>query len=131
MVQNVFLKLFLAEQTFQDEEHIRKWLIRVAANECKNLLASFLRKKVIPLEELEEITISLTPEQSELFDAVMELPKKYSMVVHLYYYEGYSVREIATILKIKDTTVQTRLMRGRRQLKEKLQEGWSDERVCA
>lgn len=65
-------------------------------------------------------------EESDLFLAVMSLPKKYRIVVHLYYYEDYSVREIAEILSRKETTVQTQLMRARQKLKEQLKEAWND-----
>lgn len=67
------------------------------------------------------------PEYSDLYDAVLSLPGKYKIVVHLYYYEDYSVKEIAEILSLKETTVQTQLMRARKQLKIKLKEVWQDE----
>lgn len=65
-----------------------------------------------------------TEEKSELYYAVMELPQKYRSVVHLYYYEDYSVKEISEILDIKETTIQTRLMRARKMLKQQLWEAW-------
>lgn len=129
IVQNVFLKLLQSDVKFQDEEHIRKWLIRVAANETKNLCKSFWKKRMVPLENS-----NVTPqyqfnskENSDLYDTVMELPYKYRIVVHLYYYEDYSVKEIAEILNIKETTVQTQLMRARKKLKVKLKEVWQNE----
>ena len=67
------------------------------------------------------------PEQSDLYDAVQKLPIKYRSVVHLYYYEDYSIKEIADILKLRETTVQTQLMRARKKLKEILKEDWQDE----
>lgn len=57
----------------------------------------------------------------------MELPEKYRIVVHLYYQEGYSTKEVAEILHIRESTVSTRLLRARKMLKEKLQEVWKDE----
>ena len=59
-------------------------------------------------------------EKSEVFYAVMELPVKYRTVVHLYYYEDYSVKEISKILKLKEATVKTQLRRARELLKQKL-----------
>lgn len=131
ITQNVFIKLFQSETEFQDEEHVRKWLIRVASNESKNLCKSFWKKKMLPLEEVETVgqVSFLSSENSLLYDAVMELPDKYRLVVHLYYYEDYPVREIAELLQIKETTVQTRLMRARRKLKEKLEEDCEDEEI--
>lgn len=129
VVQNVFLKLLQSDVQFQDEEHIRKWLIKVTANHTKNLCKSFWKKKIIPLEDF-DVTPQYqfkTKETSELYGAVMELPYKYRIVVHLYYYEDYSVKEIAKILNIKETTVQTQLMRARKKLKIKLKEVWQNE----
>ena len=62
-----------------------------------------------------------------LYDAVMGLDSKYRIVVHLYYYEGYSIKEIAEILHIKETTIQTRLMRARAKIKSKVKGDWLDE----
>ncbi|MFQ9516591.1 MAG: RNA polymerase sigma factor [Eubacterium sp.] len=129
IVQNVFLKLLQSDVKFQDEEHIRKWLIRVAANETKNLCKSFWKKRMVPLEN-SDVTPQYqfnSKENSDLYDTVMELPYKYRIVVHLYYYEDYSVKEIAEILNIKETTVQTQLMRARKKLKVKLKEVWQNE----
>ena len=68
-------------------------------------------------------------EKSELFAEVMSLPQKYSIVLHLYYYEDYSVREISRILGISETNVQTRLMRARKKLRVQLKEAWNDEQI--
>lgn len=66
-------------------------------------------------------------EGSALFEAVVSLPEKYRSVVHLYYYEDYSIKEIAQILQKKETTIQTRLMRARKMLKQQLKGAWQDE----
>lgn len=129
IVQNVFLKLYQTKTRFQDEEHMKRWLIRVTVNEAKNLCASFWKKRIVSLENSEVIQPFdfPCPENSDLYDAVMELPPKYRIVMFLYYYEEYSVKEIAKILHLRETTVQTQLMRGRKQLKSKLKEVWQDE----
>lgn len=128
VVQNTFLKLLQRKEPFADEEHVKKWLIRVAINESKNMCTSFWRKRIVPLEESESISDTgfATEEQSGLYDAVMQLKEKYRVVIHLYYYEEYSIKEIAQILHIKETTVSTRLMRARAKLKEVLKEDWLD-----
>ena len=126
ILQTVLLKYYRSEKEFENEEHLRNWLIRVTINESKRLLLSPWRKRVAPLEEYAAVTFPLL-EESDLFLAVMALPPRYRIVVHLYYYEEYSVREIAAVLRIKETTVQTRLMRARKKLKEKLQEAWNNE----
>ena len=67
------------------------------------------------------------PGDGRLFEAVMSLPARYRMVIHLYYYEGYSVSEIAGILRCRDGTVKSQLSRGRALLKKMLKEDWSDD----
>ena len=124
VVQNTFLKLLRAENEFTDDDHVRKWLLRVAINECNSLWRSPWKKHTTSLDELSTEPIFTSPEKSALYHAVMKLPVKYRQVIHLYYYEGYSVREIAELLRISETAVQTRLLRARKQLKESLKEAW-------
>ena len=120
IVQDVFLKLYQHDKAFADEEHLKRWLIRVTVNKSKDLLASSWYKRVGSLAEMEPELTFATPEKGELYEAVRSLPAKYRAVVHLYYYEDYSVREIAAILHRKETTIQTQLMRGREMLKQQL-----------
>ena len=128
-VQNTFLKLLKSDIDFENEDHIRRWLIRVAVNECKNIWKSPWNKKISSFEELEKEPVYIENEKSELFAEVMSLPQKYSIVLHLYYYEDYSVREISRILGISETNVQTRLMRARKKLRVRLKEAWNDEQI--
>lgn len=121
-VQNTFLKLFTTDTAFVDEEHIRRWLIRVTINECKNNLKSAWRRNVTYLDELEHEPEMEDADELELFTEIGRLPVKYSSVLHLYYYEGYRCAEIAALLKISESNVQTRLMRARKMLKEHLEE---------
>lgn len=79
------------------------------------------------LEDYMETLTFETPESEELFETVMHLPDKYRIVIHLFYYEDYTVHEIADILKISESNVKVRLSRGRGLLKEKLQEEWEDD----
>lgn len=123
-VQNTFVKLLKSDTEFNDDEHIRKWLIKVAVNECKNISKSFWHRNITSFDELDTEPEYTQSDERELFEEVMKLPKKYSVVLHLYYYEGYNVKEIAQILDITESNVQTRLMRARNKLKEKLQEAW-------
>lgn len=130
VTQNTFLKLLTTETAFTDEEHLRKWLIRVAANESKNLCQSFWKKRMVSYEAMDQELTSEdfdTVAQYDLFQAVTSLKEKYRLVVHLYYYEMYSVKEIAEALGLKETTVQTRLQRARMKLKELLKEDWEHE----
>ena len=128
--QEVFLRYFRNKPEFAGEEHEKAWFIRTTINCCKNLCASSWFRRTAPLEEntLGDEAVYVPQEQSELFTAVMALPTKYRTVVHLFYYEGYSVREIAELTGEKATTVTTRLNRARAKLRDALTEM---ETVCA
>lgn len=124
VVQNTFVKLLKTDTEFVDDEHIRKWLVKVAVNQCKNISKSFWYRNITSFDELDKEPGYTQSDEKELFEEVMKLPKKYSVVLHLYYYEGYNVKEIAQTLEISESNVQTRLMRARNKLKENLQEAW-------
>ena len=119
--QEVFLRLWKSGTAFQSEEHTKNWLIRVAINESKRSLSS-VWNKTEDIDSYAGLDSFRTPEHSELFIAVMELPRKYRIVIYLHYYEGYSTVEIAKLLKVPEATVRTRLRRGRDSLKNKLKE---------
>lgn len=128
VLQNVFLKLFQARKDFESEDHLKNWLIRVAVNECHNLHRSFWKKNIIHMEEVEESVQDLLPDNAlDLHSALLQLPREYRVVIHMYYYEGYKTKEIARILKEKEATVRTRLVRGRNRLREILEEEWAYE----
>lgn len=122
VVQNTFMKLLEKEECFEDDEQAKFWLIRVAMNECKSLWRTSWKRKVTSMEDLSAEPAFVMQERSELYYAVRELPVKYRQVVHLYYFEDYSVREIAGIMNLSETAVQNRLLRARQKLKEKLKE---------
>ena len=122
VVQDTFIQYYSAKKEFDDEQHIRAWLIRVAINKAKNVNNTFWRRNKMSLEDYMETLTFETPESEELFETVMHLPEKYRIVVHLFYYEDYNVHEIADILKLTESNVKVRLSRGRSLLKEKLQE---------
>lgn len=79
------------------------------------------------LENYMETLTFETPESENLFETVMRLPKKYRIVIYLFYYEDYNIREIADILKISESNVKVRLSRARMLLKETLKEEWEDD----
>jgi RNA polymerase sigma-70 factor (ECF subfamily) len=117
--QEVFLRYFRKSPSFSDSSHEKAWFIKVTVNCCKKLCLSSWYKKMVPLEE--DISFE-TREESELYYAVMELPLKYRIAVHLYYYEDYNIRQIAKMTNQKETTVATQLQRARQHLKSKLKE---------
>lgn len=127
VVQDTFLQYYMSHKNFDDEQHIRAWLLRVAINKAKNIRSSFWHRNGVPLDDYIETLSFETPETKELFEEVMKLPEKYRVVVHLFYYEDYSIREIAGICKTSESNVKVRLSRGRAKLKEALKEGWDDE----
>lgn len=127
VVQDTFLKYWDAKQDFTDENHIRAWLLRVAVNRARDMLRSFWRRKKVPWEDYMEELPFEEPEDKSLFEAVMELPRKYRVAIHLHYYEDLSVSEIAEILHTTEGTVKSRLSRGRKLLKTKLMEAWDDD----
>ncbi|MDE6992728.1 MAG: sigma-70 family RNA polymerase sigma factor [Lachnospiraceae bacterium] len=128
VIQDTFVQYYTTKKEFDSEEHIRAWLIRVAVNKAKNVTRTFWRRnKVSIVDSMETLTFE-TPESENLFETVMQLPEKYRIVIHLYYYEDYSVGEIAKILKLSESNVKTRLMRGRAMLREVLKEEWDDDK---
>ena len=125
--QEALLRYHTSEKQFESEQHIRAWLLRVAINCAKNLTRSFFRRNTVPLEEYMETLEFDSGQSREIFREVMNLPEKYRLVIHLYYYEDYSVAEIGRILGLTESNVKVRLSRGRKLLKEVLQEVWDDE----
>ena len=126
-VQEVFLRLYTAQKIFQSEEHLRRWLLRVTINYCRDVLRSPWRKRRASLDELPTQPVFQKPEQEALYQTVMTLPENYRIVLVLFYYEELSVREIGTLLGLETSAVTTRLSRARAKLKEQLGEVWQDE----
>lgn len=118
--QTVFLKYMLYEKPFQDAEHEKAWLLRVAINACRDLLKSFFRRNVVSLESIGEIEEEIPEEHREVLEAVLSLPVQYKNVIYLHYYEDYTAAEIGRILGKKENTVYSLLSRGRAMLKKKL-----------
>lgn len=128
VVQDTFVQYYTTKKEFESEQHIRAWLMRVAVNKAKNINRTFWRRNKISIEEYMETLVFETPAAETLFETVMQLPEKYRIVIHLYYYEEYAVREIAQILKLSESNVKIRLSRGRAMLKETLKEEWDDDK---
>lgn len=116
--QNTFLKLYLSNKAFTNDEYLKAWLIRVCVNECKNYRYYWHRNSI----QIEDVVVS--QHQNDLFVIfeIMKLPKKQRNILYLYYYEGYKVYEIAQMLKMKENTVKSHLKRARDNLKERLGE---------
>lgn len=119
-VQEVFIKLIDRADKFNDPEHEKAWLIRVTVNNAKNKRKKLARQN-ISLEDCSDVQAESLTEDKDLLNAVLSLDEKYSTVIHLYYYEGYSVSEIGHILSIPAATVGTRLARARASLRKQLE----------
>lgn len=122
--QNVLLKLLLRDEPFEDAEHEKAWIIRVAVNERKNELKSARRKKSAPIDEA--INSIFEAEEStdrlEVLDAVFSLPPDQASAVYLHYYEGYKIAEVAELLGKSNAAVSMNLSRARVRLRGKLGE---------
>lgn len=125
--QEALLRYHTSEKQFESEQHIRAWLLRVAINCAKNVSRSFWRRNTVPLEDYMDSLEFDSGQSREIFREVMNLSEKYRLVIHLYYYEDYSVAEIGKILMLTESNVKVRLSRGRQLLKKALQEVWDDE----
>ena len=125
--QSAFIKLW--EQSAAPPENPKAWLFTVTVNLSKNLLKSMRFTRSTELDENIPCSARLSENETELWQAVMKLTPKSRAVIHLYYYEEYSVKEIADIIGASETNVTTRLARAREKLKKLLlKEGTYDEK---
>ncbi len=127
IVQNVFMKLWNGKNDFENDEHIKNWLTAVCVNESKNCLKSYFRKNTTDLDSACDLYSFDRQSDLDLFTAVMKLPKTDRVVIHLFYYEELSIKQIADLLDVKETAVGTRLHRARSKLKEMLGDEWIHE----
>ncbi len=118
--QEVFLRYFRHEDKFHTDEYRRAWLLRCTVNRCKSLLSSPWRHRTVPLETAAEVGVE--DDYREVYAAVLALPAKYRSVIHLHYFEGLSVAEIAAALRSAEGTVKSQLSRGRALLRDMLEE---------
>jgi RNA polymerase sigma-70 factor (ECF subfamily) len=117
IMQDTFLSFLQQNPVFESEEHEKAWFIRVAVNKSKNYVKSGWFQNRLPLTE----DLSYMPEEERgVLEEVMKLDKKYRIPIHLFYYEGYSINEIADIMQTKSSTIKTWLSRGRNILKKRL-----------
>lgn len=120
IVQKVFIKLFKNIKKFNSSDiNVKKWLFIVCANESKDLLKSFWRSKKSNYE-LEEIPYNTNTDSFIILDILKYFDSKYRIPFYLHYYEGYTSKEIAEILKISKSAVEVRLFRIKKMIKDKL-----------
>lgn len=117
--QNVCFKLIKKKPEFNDENHERAYVIKTTVNTAKSYVRNLWFKKVCLIErDLSEKTNIEIKEEKELYSALEKLPAKYKIVIHLYYYENMSVKEIGEALNKKESTVKTHLYRARKLLRD-------------
>ena len=120
IVQDVFIKLIKNSNKIKDEEHLKNWLIRVTINLCNDHNKSFWNKNTTVLDEkLSEFD----NEEILIFKEINKLKPIYRDIIYLYYYQGYKIKEISIILKMKENTVSSNLTRAREKLKTILEDG--------
>lgn len=120
IAQEVFLTYLEKAPLLESEAHEKAWLIRVTINKCKDHVKSSWFRKFVPIDE----RIGYRPildASDGLLEIVQALDEKYRLPIHLHYYEGYSVKEVAQILQINASTIATRLERGRNQIRSRLE----------
>ena len=121
VTQDVLVELYKTDKAFESDAHLKNWLIRVTVNRCKMLFRSPWRRH----EDIDNYAETLPfeqPQDGELFKAVMMLDKKYRVPLLLFYCEGYSTSEVASMLGLPEKTVSTRLFRARAKLRTILEE---------
>ena len=116
ILQEVCLVL-ITKRIPEDEEHLKRWLIRVTINKCRDLSRSFWRRNRESINDYEHLEAEKPP---EVLEELQELSENYRNIIYLYYYEEYTVSEIAEILRMNVNTVKSGLRRAREQLKKSL-----------
>ena len=127
VTQDTFTRYIARDQQYESEEHIKAWLLRVAVNRARDMTRAFWRKNRAPWEDhMAELPFE-EPADSRLFAAVMALPERYRTAIHLFYYEDWTIAQIASALHAREGTVKSWLSRGRKLLKNILMEEWDDD----
>ncbi len=115
-VQDCFLKYVEKAPEFNDAEHEKAWLIKVASNICKDILRKRKHYSFVSLDEIRNLSTS--ENNAQILGMLVSLEEKYRIVIHLHYVEGYKAGEIASMLGITEAAVKKRLQRGRDALRE-------------
>ena len=120
VVQEVFLRCLKNSPRFESAEHQKAWLLKVTVNCSKSLMGSAFRRHAVPEDAAGELAAETQESDPGVYEAVMKLPEKYRTAIHLFYYEDYSVKEIAALMRATESTVKSWLHRARGMLKETL-----------
>lgn len=118
VLQEVLLRYLEKEPAFHSQDHEKAWLLRVTSNCCKDCLRFRKRHTYIELEQLREYLPA--QEEQQFIQELYALPAKWKTVLLLYYFEGYSIKEISEITRLSKSAVKKRLQRAREALKLEL-----------
>lgn len=119
--QDIFLTLLEDNRQFEDEAHEKAFVLRCTINACKDLLKSARRRRTVPIEQAELVPAPEREEDSGLIDQIRALPRHYGAAVYLFYYEGYSLDEIAGLCGCTPAAARKRLSRARKLLAKGLE----------
>ena len=120
IVQEVYIKLMKQTKPFTSDEHLKAWLIRVTVNLCKDYYRSSWFKRTVPLTAAMDF---FAPEEQKVMEEIFSLKVEERNIIYLHYYEGYTIREIASILEKNENTISSKLQRSRKKLRSLLEEG--------
>lgn len=115
-VQETFIKYMKKGPEFKSDEHEKAWLIKVAANQCRDILRVQKRHQTVCIDEINEYMEEGA--ETVLLDLLMTLPDRFRIVLFLYYVEEYEIKAIADMIGKTPSAVKMRLKKGRQLLKE-------------
>ena len=115
-IQDTFCRYLEKKPNFRNEEHEKAWLIKVATIICRDMIRFRVRHPKVSIDEVENFLVA--PEQRDTLKELLELPIKHKTIIYLHYVEGYSIKEIVGILGITESAVKSRLLRGRKQMRD-------------
>lgn len=125
VVQDTFLKLIYQIKkgiTFENEEHLKAWLLKVAVNRGKSIATLAWNKKTEGLDRIQEPKLQEKDDfHTYAYDYVLKLPEKYRIAIDLFYFEQFTTEQIAKIMTTKQSTVRSYLHRGREKLKRMME----------
>lgn len=128
ITQEVFIKLTQNSIKFENENHRKAWILRITINLCKNRLKLFWNRNTCSIDDISGLSKNDTYDfDNNVLAAVMKLPSRQRTIIYLYYYEGYKINEIASILKKRETTIRSDMHRARQKLKTILKEEYDFE----
>ena len=126
-VSECIVRAFENRTSLRKRASARSWLIKILINVSRSAITK--RQKVVLFADPEQYEQELETAEDHLWSVILELPENVRVVMVLYYYEGFSVREISTLLDIPEGTTKTRLSSGRKQLEKWIEDGKEHGRV--